>query len=286
MTASSATYAQTPPAQFSQKPNRIDSTFKKLEQLGQKAFVSFVTCGDPDLETTAEILRSLPDSGVDIIELGCPFSDPMADGPVIQAANMRALANGVNLQQILQLVIDFRATNQETPIVLMGYYNPIYIYGTEKFVADAQKAGVDGLIIVDLPPEEDQEITPHLNVAGLHLIRLVTPTTDDNRLKTILRGAGGFLYYVSVTGITGNKSADIDKLDKRLPALKAQTSLPVLVGFGITEAAQVKRINTLSDGVVVGSAIVAQINHAAVQHKGDKQKIAAAVKSFIRELKG
>lgn len=239
--------------------DRITATFTRLHEQNRKGFVAFITAGDPDQAASQAIMATLPNAGVDIIELGMPFSDPMADGPAIQLASQRALAAGMNLPKVLQMVRDFRATNQTTPIVLMGYYNPIHAYGGEKFLGEAKSAGVDGLILVDLPPEEDIELCLPAQKHGLHFIRLVTPTTDAARLKVILKNASGFLYYVSVAGITGTKQADAEPIREAMAMIRAQTNLPVAVGFGIKTPEQVKAIGALADAVVVGSAIVEQI---------------------------
>ena len=238
---------------------RLAARFKALKARKQSGFVTFITAGDPDLITCAQILKGLPAAGADIIELGMPFSDPMADGPAIQAANMRALKAGMKLAKVLDLVRDFRKSDVETPIVLMGYYNPIMHYGVDKFLKDAKTAGVDGLIIVDLPPEEDKELCLPAAEAGLNFIRLVTPTTDAARLPTVLKNASGFLYYVSVTGITGGKKADAAPVKKALDAIRQSTQLPVAVGFGITTPDEACAIAAFSDAVVVGSAIVTRI---------------------------
>ena len=266
--------------------DRIAMRFAKLAKEGRSALVSFTTAGDPDLATCGQLLAGLPAAGVDIIELGIPFSDPMADGPAIQAANLRAFKAGITVPKVLELVREFRTRDAETPLVLMGYYNPIYAYGGEKFLRDAKAAGVDGLIVVDLPPEEDSELClPAIN-AGLHFIRLVTPTTDAKRLPTVLNHAGGFLYYVSVAGITGKQKADAETLRQIIPALRQQTPLPVVVGFGITTPEQVRAIGACASGVVVGSAIV---NRIASNLDGDgkaKDGLVADVLNFVRTLAG
>ncbi len=240
--------------------NRIDARLAHIRSQERPALVTFVMAGDPDRATAQTILQALPGAGADIIEIGMPFSDPMADGPVIQAAAQRALAGGMTLAQTLAMVDAFRAHHAHTPIVLMGYYNPVYIYGTERFVKDAVKAGVDGLIIVDLPPEEERELGDPARAAGLNMIRLVTPTTDDHRLGQILPGAGGFLYYVSITGITGAASANAQTLSPRLTHIRSKTDLPVAVGFGIRTPDDVAAMGQIADAVVVGSAIVDSIS--------------------------
>ncbi len=238
---------------------RISARFATLKDQKKSGLVTFITAGDPDLETTAQLLAGLPKAGVDIIELGMPFSDPMADGPTIQAANLRAFKAGIKLGKILDLVRGFRKNDQATPLVLMGYYNPIYAYGVEKFLTDAKNAGVDGLIVVDLPPEEDGELCAPAMRHGLNFIRLVTPTTDAKRLPAVLRSASGFLYYVSMTGITGSKAVSATPVQTAIAELRKSTSLPVAVGFGITTPEQVKTIAQNADAVVVGSAIISRI---------------------------
>ncbi len=239
--------------------NRINTKFSHIKKEGRAALVTFIMAGDPDRATAQTILNQLPAAGSDIIEIGMPFSDPMADGPAIQYAGQRALAGGMTLTQTLAMVGAFRAHDTTTPIVLMGYYNPVYVFGTSRFVIEAVKAGVDGLIIVDLPPEEEHELGDHARAAGLHMIRLVTPTTDDDRLDQILPGAGGFLYYVSITGITGAASASAKALAPRLNHLKTKTDLPIAVGFGIRTPEDVAAMGSVADAVVVGSATVENI---------------------------
>ncbi|WP_398478363.1 tryptophan synthase subunit alpha [Tardiphaga sp.] len=235
---------------------RIDTRFAELKAEGRSAFVTFVMAGDPDLATALEIVKALPKAGADIIELGMPFTDPMADGPSIQAAGLRALQAGTTLRKTLQLVRDFRATDDKTPIVLMGYYNPIYIYGVDKFLPDAKEAGVDGLIIVDLPPEEDNELCIPAMKAGLNFIRLATPTTDDKRLPAVLANTSGFVYYVSVTGITGAAAADASAVGTAVARIKRHTKLPVCVGFGIRTPEAAQAIASHADGAVVGTALI------------------------------
>ena len=235
---------------------RIDTRFAELKQEGRAAFVTFVMCGDPDLATSLEIIKALPKAGADIIEIGMPFTDPMADGPAIQAAGLRALKAGTTLKKTLQVVRDFRAGDNATPIVLMGYYNPIYIYGVDKFLADAKSAGVDGLIIVDLPPEEDTELCIPAMQAGLNFIRLATPTTDDKRLPAVLANTSGFVYYVSITGITGSASADTAQVSAAVARIKRHTQLPVCVGFGIRTPDAARGIAQAANGAVVGSALI------------------------------
>ncbi|MGD9836200.1 MAG: tryptophan synthase subunit alpha [Afipia sp.] len=235
---------------------RIDTRFAELKKEGRAAFVTFVMCGDPDLVTSLEIIKALPKAGADIIELGMPFTDPMADGPAIQAAGLRALKAGATLKKTLQVVRDFRAGDNATPIVLMGYYNPIYIYGVDKFLTDAKAAGVDGLIIVDLPPEEDTELCIPAMKAGLNFIRLATPTTDDKRLPAVLANTSGFVYYVSITGITGSASADTAQVSEAVARIKRHTGLPVCVGFGIRTPEAARGIAQAANGAVVGSALI------------------------------
>jgi tryptophan synthase alpha chain len=239
--------------------SRLQQTFSDLKAQGRKALVTFGVAGDPDLETSLSIVKSLPASGADIIELGMPFTDPMADGPAIQAADLRALAGGMTLAKTLELVRAFRSGNTQTPIVLMGYYNPVYSYGIDKFVTDAAEAGVDGLIIVDLPPEEDAELYTPAKAAGLDLIRLVTPTTTPERLQTVIRNASGFLYYVSVAGITGAKSASPETVAKHLEEVRKYTELPLAIGFGIRTPEDAAAMGAVGDCVVVGSSIVENI---------------------------
>lgn len=236
--------------------SRLAARFAELKKQNRAAFVSFITAGDPSGETTAAMLEKLPGAGADVIELGIPFSDPMADGPAIQASSLRALEAGMSLPKVLELVRKFRKTDSKTPIVLMGYYNPIHKYGTALFAKDAAEAGVDGLITVDLPPEEDEVLRLPAEAHGLDIVRLATPTTDDERLKTILDGAGGFLYYVSITGVTGTKSFAEDDVRAAVARLQAATGLPCAVGFGIRTPEQAAGIAKFADAAVVGSAIV------------------------------
>ncbi len=250
---------------------RLDACFGALRKQGRKAFIAFITAGDPDRKTSAKLLAGLPAAGADIIELGMPFSDPMADGASIQLSAHRALANGHKMADTLDMVRVFRQTDNTTPIVLMGYYNPIYFYGVEKFIADAKAAGVDGLIIVDLPPEEDDELCLPALRGGLNFIRLATPTTDDNRLPTVLKNTSGFVYYVSITGITGAAAPQKQAVATNVARIQAQCDLPIVVGFGIRTPAQVAEIAALADGVVVGSALV-----DGVREKLDSKNKAAA----------
>ena len=238
---------------------RIDAKFAELSAAGKKAFVSYVMAGDPDYETSLEIVRGLPAAGVDIIELGLPCTDPMADGPTIQLAGQRALEAGMTLQKTLDLAAAFREQDDTTPIVLMGYYNPIYSRGVEKFLSDAKASGIDGLIVVDLPPEEDAELCIPAQDAGLNFIRLATPTTDDDRLPRVLQNTSGFVYYVSITGITGAAEASAGDVGPEVARIKDSTDLPVVVGFGINTPGKARAIATVADGAVVGSAIVSKI---------------------------
>jgi tryptophan synthase alpha chain len=235
---------------------RIDRRFATLREEGRAALVTFTMAGDPDYGTSLAIAKALPKAGADVIELGMPFTDPMADGPAIQAAGVRALKGGQRMTKTLALVREFRKGDDATPIVLMGYYNPIYIYGVVRFLADAKAAGVDGLIVVDLPPEEDDELCLPTLKAGLNFIRLATPTTDDKRLPTVLNNTSGFVYYVSITGITGSAAPDAGKVSAAVARIKRHTKLPVAVGFGVKTAEQARAIASGAEGVVVGSALV------------------------------
>jgi tryptophan synthase alpha chain len=235
---------------------RIDTRFAELKQQGRAAFITFLMAGDPDPATALEILKALPKAGADIIEIGMPFTDPMADGPAIQAAGLRALKAGMTLKKTLKMVRGFRDHDATTPLVLMGYYNPIYIYGVDKFLVDAKSAGVDGLIIVDLPPEEDEELCLPAMRAGLNFIRLATPTTDDKRLPAVLANTSGFVYYVSITGITGSASADTAVVGAAVARIQRHTQLPVCVGFGIRTPEAARGIAQQADGAVVGTALV------------------------------
>jgi tryptophan synthase alpha chain len=238
---------------------RIDDTFARLRAARKKAFVAYIMAGDPDVETSFAVMQGLPEAGVDIIELGMPFTDPMADGPTIQLAGQRALDGGQTLARTLDMVRRFRATNQTTPIVMMGYYNPIYSRGVDRFLAEAKQAGIDGLIIVDLPPEEDAELCLPAQAAGINFIRLATPTTDAKRLPKVLQNTSGFVYYVSITGITGAAAAQAGDVGPEVARIKAATDLPVIVGFGITTPDSARTIASVADGCVVGSAIVKEI---------------------------
>jgi len=257
--------------------SRIDVRFARLKSEGRRAFISFVMAGDPNYETSLEILRGLPDAGVDLIELGMPFTDPMADGPSIQRAGQRALEAGQTMARTLEMVRAFREEDALTPVILMGYYNPIYSMGVDAFLRAAKEAGVDGLIVVDLPPEEDDELCLPANKAGLNFIRLATPTTDDRRLPKVLQNTSGFVYYVSITGITGAAAARSGEVGPEVARIKAQTSLPVCVGFGVRTPENAADIASVADGVVVGSAIVDRIG------KGDSP---AEFLEFVRSLAG
>ncbi len=235
---------------------RIDRTFARLHSDGKKAFVAYVMAGDPNYATSLEVVKGLPGAGVDIIELGMPFTDPMADGPTIQLAGQRALEGGQTLEKTLQMARELRKEDDATPIVMMGYYNPIYSRGVDRFLAEAKEAGIDGLIVVDLPPEEDAELCLPAQAAGLNFIRLATPTTDDKRLPKVLQNTSGFVYYVSITGITGAAEAQAGDVAPEVARIKAATELPVIVGFGIKTPEASRAIAGVADGAVVGSAIV------------------------------
>lgn len=241
--------------------SRIDAKFAALRASGRKAFVAYVMAGDPDYDRSLEIVTGLPAAGVDIIELGLPFTDPMADGPTIQLAGQRALGAGQTLEKTLDMARSFRETDDTTPIVMMGYYNPIYSHGVDRFVADAKDAGIDGLIVVDLPPEEDDELCLPAQAAGLNFIRLATPTTDEKRLPRVLQNTSGFVYYVSITGITGAANAVAGDVGPEVARIKASTDLPVIVGFGIKTPDASRDIASIADGAVVGSAIVERIGN-------------------------
>jgi len=264
--------------------NRIDARFAELKHAGRAGLITFLTAGDPDPKTSIAIVKALPAAGADLIELGMPFSDPMADGPAIQASSLRALASGGSMKVTLALVREFRAGDTTTPIVLMGYYNPIYQYGVDRFLADAKAAGVDGLIVVDLPPEEDEELCLPAKKAGIHFVRLATPTTDDKRLPAVLRNTAGFVYYVSIAGITGTRSAADADVSKAVARLKRHTALPVAVGFGIRSAAQAAAVAKVADGAVVGSALVDRVAGNLDAAGRAKPNLAEAVLSLVREL--
>jgi tryptophan synthase alpha chain len=265
---------------------RIDRRFAALKEEGRPALVTFVTAGDPDHDTSLAIIKALPKAGADVIELGMPFSDPMADGPAIQASGLRALRNGQTLKKTLGMVRSFRQTDADTPIVLMGYYNPIYSYGNERFLADAREAGVDGLIVVDLPPEEDDELCIPALRSGLNFIRLATPTTDDKRLPAVLANTSGFVYYVSILGITGTAAPDATKVSEAVTRIKRHTILPVAVGFGVRTAAQARAIGRAADGVVVGSALVDAVKGSLDEKGRATPSTIAAVTALVAELAG
>ncbi|MFE0016218.1 tryptophan synthase subunit alpha [Mesorhizobium sp. NPDC059054] len=248
---------------------RIDRRMAKLKAEGRPALVTYFMGGDPDYDTSLSIMKALPKAGSDIIELGMPFSDPMADGPAIQAAGLRALKGGQTLKKTLAIAAEFRKGDDETPIVLMGYYNPIYVYGVDNFLAEAKASGIDGLIIVDLPPEMDAELCIPALKAGINFIRLATPTTDDKRLPKVLENTSGFVYYVSMTGITGSALADTTKVATAVQRIKEHTDLPVCVGFGVKTAEQARTIGASADGVVIGTAIVNAIANV-LGPKGEK----------------
>ena len=259
--------------------SRLQNRFAELKAENRAALVTFITAGDPDYATSLSILKGLPDAGADVIELGMPFTDPMADGPAIQLANIRALAGKQGMQQTLQMVREFRQGNQSTPLVLMGYYSPIFVYGVERFIADAKEAGVDGLIVVDLPPEHNDELCEPAQSAGIDFIRLTTPTTDDDRLPTVLAGSSGFVYYVSVAGVTGAGAATMDHVEEAVARLRRHTDLPVCIGFGIRTPQHAAEVAKRAEGAVVGSALIDKIAEA----KSPQQAI-DGVLGLCREL--
>lgn len=263
---------------------RISRCFARLAEQRRAGLVAFVTGGDPDPETSLVLLKGLPAAGADLIELGMPFSDPMADGPAIQAANLRALNAGATLRKVLGMVRAFRKDDGVIPLVLMGYYNPIYVYGVGAFLDDALDAGADGLIIVDLPPEEDAELCLPALAKGLNFIRLATPTTDDLRLPAVLANTNGFIYFVSIAGITGTKSASIDAVEKAVARLKRHTDLPVAVGFGIKTPEQAREVARVADAVVVGSVLVEKIKRGLDEEGRARDGLVEDVLSFVREL--
>ncbi|WP_421783257.1 tryptophan synthase subunit alpha [Kiloniella litopenaei] len=263
---------------------RLEKRFADLKEEGRGGLVTFVTAGDPDFETSLEVVKGLPEAGADIIELGMPFSDPMADGPAIQASSLRALRNGMTLSKTLDLVRSFRKDNQDTPIILMGYYNPIYIYGVDKFLVDAKEAGVDGFIIVDLPPEHDEEFCIPTLEQGLHFIRLTTPTTVGGRLPKVLNNTSGFVYYVSILGITGTAAASDSAIHDAVARLKAETDLPVAVGFGIRTPEQAANVASVADAAVVGSAIIDTLKENLDDDNQAKPGLSQAVLGYVRTL--
>jgi tryptophan synthase alpha chain len=269
--------------------SRIDARFAELKRQGRSAFVTFLMAGDPDPATSLAIIRALPAAGADIIEIGMPFTDPMADGPSIQAAGLRALKAGMTLRKTLEMIRAFRTQDDATPVVLMGYYNPIYIHGVERFLLDSRSAGVDGLIIVDLPPEEDTELCLPAMRAGLNFIRLATPTTDERRLPAVLANTSGFVYYVSITGITGSASADSNAVARTVARIKRHTDLPVCVGFGIRTPQAARAIAAHADGAVVGTALVDALRNsldpegrATAKTVGDVAELAAVLAQGVR----
>jgi len=263
---------------------RIDRRFAKLKEEGRPALVTYMMAGDPDYATSLAILKALPAAGADVVELGMPFSDPMADGPAIQAAGLRALKNGQTLARTLQMAAEFRQSDDETPIVMMGYYNPIYIYGVERFLKDAKASGIDGLIVVDLPPEMDKELCLPALAAGLNFIRLATPTTDEMRMPSVLQNTSGFVYYVSMTGVTGSALPDTSKVGEAVARIKAHTDLPVCVGFGVKTAEQARAIGASADGVVVGTAIVNAVANVIDPRGGVIADPAEAVATLVEGL--
>jgi tryptophan synthase alpha chain len=263
---------------------RIDARFNALRAQGRAALVTFVMAGDPDAETSLALLKALPAAGADVIEVGMPFTDPMADGPAIQAAGLRALKAGMTLRKTIGMVKAFRETDSDTPIVLMGYYNPIYVYGVDAFLRDAKAAGVDGLIVVDLPPEEDRELCLPARDAGLNFIRLATPTTDDRRLPRVLENTSGFVYYVSLTGITGAALADYAGVSDAVKRLKRHTDLPIAVGFGVKNAESAAQIAATADGVGVGSALVEALKTSLDAQGRATPESVAAVTTLVSSI--
>jgi tryptophan synthase alpha chain len=263
---------------------RIDARFAALKREGRSALVTFVTAGDPDPATSGKILQALPRSGADMVELGMPFTDPMADGPAIQASSQRALKAGQTVPGTLAMVRDFRRSDNATPIVLMGYYNPIYIYGVARFLADAKTAGVDGLIVVDLPPEEDEELCLPALKAGFNFVRLATPTTDDARLPAVLANTSGFVYYVSITGITGMAAPDTNKVAAAVARIKRHTALPIAVGFGVRTAQHAAAIAAVADGVVIGSALVETVRQSLDNDMKATDATVPAVSNLVASL--
>ena len=266
------------------KISRIKSTFDELKKDNKKGLITFITAGDPNFDLSLEILKKLPSSGADILEIGMPFTDPMADGPSIQASYLRALKEGQTLNKTIKLVEIFRESNKSTPIVLMGYYNPIYKYGVKKFLFDIKKVGIDGLIIVDLPPEADEEVCIPSNKIGIDFIRLATPTSSINRLPTIIKNASGFLYYVSVLGITGSKTPEINSIKKNVEIIKSFSEIPVAVGFGIKTPIQAASIAQTSDAIVVGSAIIEKIYDTHKKNHSNELFVIEEVSNFVESL--
>lgn len=263
---------------------RIDTRFAALKKEGRAALVTFYMGGDPDPETSLKVIKALPKAGADLIEIGMAFTDPMADGPTIQAAGLRALSKGITLEKTLHLVREFRKDDNETPIILMGYFNPIFIYGVEKFLVDAKSSGVDGLIVVDCPPEEDDELCKPALKAGLNFIRLATPTTDEKRLPKVLQNTSGFVYYVSIAGITGAARPDPQKVAASVARIKSHTTLPVAVGFGVRTAEDAAEIAKTADGVVVGSALVEAVRQSLHADGRPTELTVGAVTSIVEEI--
>ena len=263
---------------------RIKSKFEEFKKSNKKGLITFVTAGDPNYNTSLEILKKLPDAGADIIEIGMPFTDPMADGPGIQASYLRALEAGQTLKKTIQLVKDFREFNSNIPIVLMGYYNPIYKYGVENFIKNIKEIGVDGIIVVDLPPEADRELCIPANEKGIDFIRLATPTSNEDRLPKIVNNASGFLYYVSVAGITGSKAPEISSIENKIKTIRNYTDIPIAVGFGIKTPEQAVNIAKTADAVVVGSAIIDKINEAYKKDKNNIKLIADSAADLVKTL--
>ena len=264
--------------------NRISQLFNNLIEKKRAGLGIFITAGDPNLEISQKIFDSLPDFGADFIELGMPFSDPMADGPAIQSSSLRALNQGMNLNKTLLMVKNFRSKDIKTPVILMGYYNPIYQYGLEKFITDSQNFGVDGFIIVDMPPEEDEEFVKYLKNTNMDLVKLLTPTTDEERLQKVLENSSGFLYYVSVTGITGTKKASIEEIEKSLNRIKIFTKLPIAVGFGISTQKQIKEISHVANAAVVGSHIIKIIENDYKNNLFNVEKVLNEVRKLSTGL--
>ena len=260
---------------------RIDRRFADLRKQGRAALVTFVTAGDPDYETSLKIIKGLPKAGADVIEFGMPFTDPMADGPAIQAAGLRALHAGQTMKKTLKMVREFRKGDEDTPVVLMGYYNPIYVYGVDKFLKDAKAAGADGFIVVDLPPEEDDELCLPAMKADMNFIRLATPTTDDRRAPAVFKNTSGFVYYVSVLGITGTKTPDLKSVKANVRRLRKHTTLPIAVGFGVKTAGQARVIARDAEGVVVGSALVSAIKDSLTKAGKPTSKTVKAVHGLV-----
>ena len=265
---------------------RIDKRFAALKKEGRAALVTFTTAGDPDYDTSLELLKRLPEAGADVIEMGMPFSDPMADGPAIQASSQRALKAGQTMKKTLEMVRAFRARDSDTPLVLMGYYNPIYIYPVDAFIRDAKEAGVDGLIVVDVPPEQDEELCIPALKAGLNFIRLATPTTDAKRLPAVLANTSGFVYYVSIAGITGTKTPDASEVHAHVARIKSETELPVAVGFGVRTPEQARNIAEGADGVVVGSALVEIIKENLTSDGKGGDGAVEKVTTLVEQLAG